>query len=310
MKPKNLCLVAAIVALSLFTGLLTSSSTAHAQVLPTVPHYTCYDLLPTGPPPSLPPMVTLQTQFGVEDVDLLPMPARLCLPTLKNGEGSLLDPHVECLPIIGESPVKIVNLTTQFGIQKNVEVGAPISMCMPATKAIYPEQPQQPPPLVPHYECYNIHGPSPIPPGLMVSLKNQFVTLPGGLPVEVGPPTRLCLPALKNGEGSLQVPHVECFQILANPPEPPKQVNLWTQFGIQLPWVVGPAVELCVPALKTVVNTSIGGIAEDPGADASALEATTSGGSSGTTYAVIASIAAGLVVLGAGGWYARRRWLS
>jgi hypothetical protein len=54
----------------------------------------------------------------------------------------------------------------------------------------------------------------------------------------------------------------------------------------------------------------IGGIAEAPDADASSLEATASGGSSTTTYAVIASIAAGIVLLGAGGWYARRRWLS
>jgi len=55
--------------------------------------------------------------------------------------------------------------------------------------------------------------------------------------------------------------------------------------------------------------SSVGGIAEAPDADAS-LEATDSGGSSSTTYAVIAGIAAGAVLLGAGGWYARRRWLS
>ena len=53
----------------------------------------------------------------------------------------------------------------------------------------------------------------------------------------------------------------------------------------------------------------VGGIAEAPDAEASALGATASGGSSGTTYAVIAGIAAGAVLLGAGGWYARRRWL-
>jgi len=52
----------------------------------------------------------------------------------------------------------------------------------------------------------------------------------------------------------------------------------------------------------------IGGIAEAPDLDTSALEATASGGSSGTTYAVIAGIAAGVALLGAGGWYARRRW--
>jgi hypothetical protein len=54
----------------------------------------------------------------------------------------------------------------------------------------------------------------------------------------------------------------------------------------------------------------IGGIAEVSDVDASSLGATASGGSSGTTYAVIAGIAAGAVLLGAGGWYARRRWLS
>ena len=73
--------------------------------------------------------------------------------------------------------------------------------------------------------------------------------------------------------------------------------------------LVGPALELCVPVLKEA-EMSIGGIAEAPDADASALEATTSGGSSTTTYAAIAGIAAGVVLLGAGGWYARRRWLS
>lgn len=54
----------------------------------------------------------------------------------------------------------------------------------------------------------------------------------------------------------------------------------------------------------------IGGIAEAPDADASSLGATTSSGSSGTTYAVIAGVVAGAVLIGAGTWYARRRWLS
>jgi len=310
-KPKNLCLVAAVMALSLVTGLLMSSGTAHAQP-PLVPHYECYDVF-GPPPPTLPTHLTLETQFGVEEVMVGPMPMRLCLPALKNGQGSLEPsvPHVECLPIIGESPVKIVNLTTQFGIQQNVEVGAPISMCMPATKTISPQSPGPEPPLVPHYECYQIHAdrPSGLPPGAMVLLANQFVPLPGE-PVAVGDPTRLCLPAIKNGHGNLNVPHVECFQISAPPPAPPKVVNLTTQFGIQMPVQFGPALELCMPVLKTVVDTSIGGIAEAPDADASALEATTSGGSSTTTYAAIAGIAAGVVLLGAGGWYARRRWLS
>ena len=54
----------------------------------------------------------------------------------------------------------------------------------------------------------------------------------------------------------------------------------------------------------------VGGIAETSDVDAAALGATDSGGSSGTTNAVIGGIAVGLIVLGTGGWYARRRWLS
>ena len=312
MKTKNLCLVAAVMALSMVTGLLTSSGTAHAQ-LPTVPHYECYDTMPPGP--TLPPKVTLETQFGVDEVGVGPVPMRLCLPALKrvgtgDWEGDLNVPHVECLPIAGSSRNRVVDLTTQFGTQTHVGVGPPIQMCMPVKKSLTGE-PSPPVPTVPHYECYALSGNAPTP-AVTVAIQTQFGTHSG---VVVGPPTRLCLPAIKNEEGELEdledVPHVECFQILANPPGPPPVlVNLWTQFGPQMPWVVGPALELCVPVLKEPVFLPIGGIAEAPDADASSLEATTSGGSSGTTYAAIAGIAAGVVLLGAGGWYARRRWLS
>ena len=54
----------------------------------------------------------------------------------------------------------------------------------------------------------------------------------------------------------------------------------------------------------------VGGVAEAPDVDTISLGAKASGGSSTTTYAVIAGIAAGAVLLGAGGWYARRCWLS
>ena len=310
MKTKNLCLVAAVLALSVVVGLLTPSGTAHAQ--PPAPHYTCYNMLPPVVPPTLPPILTLETQFGIEDVTHAPIYTDLCLPTIKNGEGNTTDPHVECLPISGRTATRFVNLTTQWGTQLNVKLGRPIEACMPAKKAIYPTPVAPPVPTVPHYECYEIiDGHSPLPPGFTVMLKNQFDLLPEGHEVEVGEPTRLCLPAKKNGEGSLDAPHVECFALLGGPAAD-KYVNLLTQF---LPvqehlFVVGPARELCVPVLKTVLKTGIGGIAEAPDADASALEATASGGSSGTTYAVIAGIAAGALMLGAGGWYARRRWLS
>jgi len=313
-KPKNLCLVAAVMALSMVTGLLTSSGTAHAAP-PLVPHYECYGVFPSGPPPTLPTHLTLETQFGTEVVENAPIYTDLCLPAQKKvGEtwvGDLGVPHVECVPIAGESPVKIVHLETQWGIQKNVEVGEPIVACMPASKTFSPPPPQ--PPEVPHYECFQIHGESPLPPGTMVTVRDQFDPVQTGHLVEVGEPTRLCLPAIKNGHGSLDpsVPHVECFAV-ASPFAVEKYPYLLTQFGpYQEVQVIGPPRELCLPVLKTVVDTSIGGIAEAPDADASALEATTTtGGSSTTTYAVIAGIAAGIALLGAGGWYARRRWLS
>jgi hypothetical protein len=180
---------------------------------------------------------------------------------------------------------------------------------------------------MPHYECYAISGEAPdFPP---VAIETQFGIHEG---VEVGPPTRLCLPAIKNEEGELEdlenVAHVECFQILADPPQGPILVNLVTQFGPQYELQVGPGLELCVPVLKEVVPPTptptltptptptrtptphgVGGIAEAPDAEASALGATASGGSSGTTYAVIAGIVAGAVLLATGGWYARRRWV-
>jgi len=303
MKTKNLCLVAAVLALSVVVGLLTPSGTAHAQ--PPAPHYTCYNMLPPVVPPTLPPILTLETQFGIEDVTHAPIYTDLCLPTIKNGEGNTTDPHVECLPITGKSPVKIVNLTTQFGVQKNVEVGSPIEACMPATKAIYPDPPPPLVPPVPHYECFQIHAdrPSGLPP--TVILVNQFAPMPG-LVFGLGDPTRLCLPAIKNGHGSLDpsVPHVECFAITSGPVVD-KLVNLLTQFPPVQEYmhVVGPPRELCVPVLKTVV-TGVGGTQGLPDT------AESSGGSS-LPYVAIAGAAVGLVVvLGAGGWYARRRWLS
>jgi len=316
MKPKNLCLVAAIVALSMVTGLLTSSGTAHAQV-PTVPHYDCYNITPVSQPPTLPETLTLKTQFGTEEVSVLDpgIYTDLCLPAQKwvpvpppgHWEGSLSAPHVECLPIDGEPAAKVVDLETQFGVQKNVTVGDPIETCMPASKSLTGPPPL--PPTVPHYECYEIDGPSPIPPGATVLVKDQFLTAAGGTTVELGEPTRLCVPALKkvgsNWEGSLDpsVPHVECFAITSGPTVD-KLAYLLTQFGpYQEVHVGGPPIELCVPVLKVVHG--VGGAQELPDVAGNA----DSGGSS-LPYAAIAGIAAGLVVLGAGGWYARRRWLS
>jgi len=66
---------------------------------------------------------------------------------------------------------------------------------------------------------------------------------------------------------------------------------------------------LCAP-LTVNVNKGVGGTQGLPDTAESAAAAESSGGSS-LPYAAIAGAAVGLVVvLGAGGWYARRRWLS
>jgi hypothetical protein len=65
---------------------------------------------------------------------------------------------------------------------------------------------------------------------------------------------------------------------------------------------------LCAP-LTVNVSKGVGGTQGLPDTAESAAAAESSGGSS-LPYVAVAGAAIGLVVLGAGGWYARRRWLS
>lgn len=56
------------------------------------------------------------------------------------------------------------------------------------------------------------------------------------------------------------------------------------------------------------LGTFIGGVAELPDSDVLPLE--TSDGSSESKYVLLAGIALGAILLGASGWYMRKRWLS
>lgn len=314
MKRTMLLLAAGLAAASmmLLLSVALRSGRGHAAtptptstpIVPPVPHYDCYHIDPYGPQPTLPTHLTLQTQWGTTVVANAPLYADLCLPAIKNGtEGSLAAPHVECVPIGGNAPGKTVDLYTQFGIQKNVTVGLPIEACMPATKSLTGD-PDPAVPTAPHYECYQITGPRPSPFPSSVTVEDQF--LAAGTTVVLGDPTRLCLPAKKNGVGDLNAPHVECFAITSGPTVD-KFVYLLTQFAPKHEvHVLDPPTQLCMPVLKTVVTgTGVGGEQEPPDVAGNAG----SGGSS-LPYAAIAGAAAGLIVLGAGGWYARRRWLS
>ncbi|MCH7999275.1 MAG: Ig-like domain repeat protein [Chloroflexi bacterium] len=215
------------------------------------PHYECYDIVDS--PPGV--AVTLETQFGVDEVDVGPA-LFLCPPTLKNGEGDLTAQHLKCYDIFGSDPPDLVDLTTQFGLDQQVEVGQARLLCVPALKqVVFPisDLPLLGPlPTVPHYECYDIDGPAP---DISVTLDNQF----GVGTVNVGPARFLCAPAIKTvigsglpGEGDLAAPHLKCYDILAA--SPAFIVDLETQFGIETSVNVEQAKLLCVlPAVKVVV---------------------------------------------------------
>jgi hypothetical protein len=276
-----------------------------AAAQPLTPSYKCYTI--TGDPVNL--HVKLLTQFGVQDDLVVGKPSLLCLPA---GIGQPYPedvPHLKCYNIVGHDPVAVVNLTSQFGIEDNVTVGQALELCVPANKQPVPTPPAaEPPPTAAHYECYDIDG-APLGATLPAVL-TQFGLEEG---VVVAEPTRLCAPALKNGEGDLSATHLKCYNIVGPELVPPKVVNLTTQFGVEPNVSVGgPPVRLCVPATKTVIGPAVGGIAEGPGlAGASAEETGTAAESSGWSAASYAALAGGLaaaiVALSAGAWYARRR---
>jgi hypothetical protein len=65
------------------------------------------------------------------------------------------------------------------------------------------------------------------------------------------------------------------------------------------------------PTIRLLSAVGVGGIQALPDtAESAPATAESSGGASSATYAAIGGVAVALVVVGAGGWYARRRWLS
>jgi len=106
-------------------------------------------------------------------------------------------------------------------------------------------------PTEPHYACYMAAGLDP--PG-GVSLETQFGV---ELRVEVGRGTRLCAPAIKNGEGTLDHTHLRWFAI--DEPAPNRVVNIFTQFGEFDNVLLGNAAALLAPTSKEVVVPPGGG---------------------------------------------------
>ena len=103
---------------------------------PPVPHYKCFDI--AGPSPGI--AVELETQFGVEDAVEVGDAVLLCAPALKTHNGvttGLMDlPHLVCHAIADEPVERLVEITTQFGPQPEVEVLDPKLLCVPAEKEV------------------------------------------------------------------------------------------------------------------------------------------------------------------------------
>jgi len=199
----------------------------------------------------------------------------------------------------------------------------------------------------PHYECFNIAAPGSEPIKQWVWLSTQFNLPNPSQPGEVyvTAPQFLCAPAYKtlggHTYGDLTWTDLKCY--LLGPgtlPTPTAVVNLLSQFGQENMRHVDMSNLLCVPVTKEVEITptptitptktatptrtatptstrtpgGVGGVAElPPLAGTSAEEAGAPGGGSGWSSASYAALAGGLaaaaVVLSAGAWYARRRWL-
>jgi hypothetical protein len=294
------------VAVALAVLVLGQGGATPAAAQPADPHYKCYDIV--GDAPAVPP-VELETQFGVEPAVTVGTPAKVCLPAGKNGAPIPPDwPVLKCYTIAGMDPPYEVMLETQFGIENDVDVGPASLLCIPAAMTVGGSPAPTPPPPDRHWECFDIVGSDPPD---VVSLETEFGVEPS---VAVGQATKLCAPALKNGDGNLNpnvVPHLKCYTITGSAPAV-DPVNLTTQFGIEPGLIVGPPSMLCAPAMKTVTGPKVGGVAELP-ASAGGDEVAASTGGSGWSSANYAALAGGLaaaaVVIGAGGWYARRRWL-
>lgn len=119
------------------------------HTLPRDPHYKCYTLL-DGKPPGNGPVNLRTLQFPEEKGVTVGSPRTLCVPALKNPTGGKdeqqrdlerlqsIFPHLKCYELQGNPPGKRVNLRTQFGVERNVDVGRPNGLCAPVKKTVLP----------------------------------------------------------------------------------------------------------------------------------------------------------------------------
>ena len=300
--------------------------------------YKCYDIAPPTPGVGTPtPIATvdLETQFGIETGVVVEEPSVLCLPAGENGTPvpGPEQPHFKCydiaVPTPGAgtptpTPIPEVNLSTHFGVEPNVQVLQPISVCVPVIKQVL-----TPPPSP-------TRTPTPTPTPTSTPWDTFTPT-----PTPTATPTHVC------GNETPEAPWEQC-----DPPGPVAKDNQcpnwwWCEgavycelryapsctaqcqchydYGaIDRSCVIGQCGADCVTDADCFINyvcrgcncvhTGVGGIAELPplagaSAEGAAAPAQGSGWSSANYAALVGGLAAAVVVLSAGGWYARRRWI-
>jgi hypothetical protein len=225
--------------------------TPTATTLPTpnpLDHFQCYEA-ERGPFTTFP--VTLTDSLGASTVTVV-RPKRLCNPADKNGEDPSAPTHPDHLTgyIIKQTTPRFTripaqNVTNQFGTV-SVDLVRPDYLMVPSAKSLT----GPPSPIVPtidHFKCYRVLKARTRASNLAID--DQF----GSLSVDVKQPSRLCLPADKNGSGITNplVP-LMCYKTQLTPGSPPFRgptgsVFIDNQFGSDT-LVVNHLRELCVPS--------------------------------------------------------------
>jgi len=235
--------------------------------------FLCYGAAPARAPrgapayPAFAPLagVTLIDRFGSDHpddqdaVDLRSVQA-LCAPAVLGARGAGAPAvHLEAYrlrqsrtrPRQPRFAPRVHTVAGGFG-ELSVKVSAPDALLVPSALALGPGgAPALDAHAVDHFQCYRARATT-APPGQRVALADAF----GERLYDLGRPTRLCLPADKNGEDPAAPAHAGellCYQTRLARTEPrqprsePALVSTLNQLGAEV-LRLGPPREVCLPA--------------------------------------------------------------
>ena len=174
-------------------------------------HFQCYSGHVFSAKPSV-PQVTFLDRYGALTAAVR-WPPRLCTPTSRDG-GDAAAPaqadHLQMYPIRFRDALRLVPSTTVLQIVDpfgalSVKVGRPTHLLVPTAMQVGPTPSAPTAPAVDHFTCYTVRRQSPrffAPRTVM--LEDEF----GPASVSVTKPTKLCVPAGKNGAQTSAWTHV------------------------------------------------------------------------------------------------------